>query len=278
MHQKGKIAIITGSTSGIGRIAAIELAKKGMKLVLPVRNIEKGERLLSDIAAATGQQDAVLMPCHLDSFDSIRQFVHDFRQVDGKLHLLINNAGVLETKRRLSKDGIELNFAVNYLSHFLLTTSLLDMIRESAPARIVNVSSIAHHAACMRLHDPEREKGWDCIRSYAQSKLAIILFTRKLDNMLRGSGVTVNCLHPGFVNTRLYDKMPSWLTRLLSPLMISPEKGAGTLVYLATSPEVEGIGGEYFVNKKIGRTSRQARNSEVAEKLWELSKTYCEST
>ena len=275
MNLKGKTAIITGASSGIGRVTALALAAEGTSLVLPVRNMEKGEAVKQEVIKKTENTAVDLMPIDMASFDSIRRFAEQFKEKHDELHLLINNAGTWETKKRLTEDGIEMNFAVNHLAPFLLTNLLLDTIVASAPARIVNVSSAAHKQATMNVDDLEGKQRWSSMRSYSQSKLANIFFTRYLARELDGSGVTVNCLHPGVVSTALFDKMSGFMRRLFGLFMISPEKGAETTIYLATSPGVEGVSGAYFAKKKQAKTSRHAKDMAVAEKLWKVSKNYC---
>ncbi len=275
MDLKGKTAIITGATSGIGKVTALAIARKGAHLVLPVRNIEKGEALKEEIKQQTGSKAVELMSCDLASLDSIRSFVKQFLEKYDRLDLLINNAGLWESKRKESADGVEMNFAVNHLAPFLMTNLLLDLIKKSAPARIVNVSSTAHKYAKMNFADIEGKKGWSSMKSYAQSKLANIFFTRKLAHELAGTGVTVNCLHPGVVSTRLFDNMPGLFRRIFGLFMISPEKGAETSIFLATSPEVEGISGAYYKKKKMAKTTRHAEDMKAADMLWEVSKEYC---
>lgn len=276
MKLKNKTAIITGATSGIGRVTAIAIAREGARLVLPVRNIEKGKVLKDQIEKETGNTNVGIMHCNLASLDSVRQFAEDFRKKHDKLHLLVNNAGLWEAKRKESDDGIEMNFAVNHLAPFLMTNLLLDIIKKSAPARIISVASTAHKYGKMRFNDLEGKKSWGSMQSYAQSKLANILFTRRLAKELEGSGVTANCLHPGVVNTQLFSKLPGFIQKISSLFMITPEKGAQTSIYLATSPEVENITGEYFDKQKIAKTTAHARDMQVADKLWEVSKEYCE--
>ncbi len=275
MDLKDKNAIITGATSGIGRITALAIAEKGARLVLPVRNMAKGEELKQEIGEKTGNTSVELISCHLDSLESIRQFAEEYKQKHDTLHLLVNNAGTWEVKRRESEDGIEMNFAVNHLAPFMLTYLLLDTIKASAPARIVNVSSSAHKQTKMNFDDLEGKKRWSSMRSYGQGKLANILFTRKLAKDLEGTGVTANCLHPGVVSTRLFDKMPLVFRKIFGLFMITPDKGAETSIYLAASPEVEGVSGGYFVKKKQARPTRHAMDMDVAERLWEVSEEYC---
>lgn len=275
MELKDKNAIITGATSGIGRITALAIAEKGARLVLPVRNMAKGEELKQEIGEKTGNTSVELISCHLDSLESIRQFAEEYKQKHDTLHLLVNNAGTWEVKRRESEDGIEMNFAVNHLAPFMLTHLLLDTIKASAPARIVNVSSSAHKQTKMNFDDLEGKKRWSSMRSYGQGKLANILFTRKLAKDLEGTGVTANCLHPGVVSTRLFDKMPLVFRKIFGLFMITPEKGAETSIYLAASPEVEGVSGGYFIKKKEARPTRHAMDMDVAERLWKVSEEYC---
>ena len=274
MDLKDKTCIITGATSGIGKVTALAVAAEGCRLVLPLRNMQKGEALKEEILQKTGNEHVELFPCRLDSFESIREFAGKFREKYSGLHLLVNNAGLWEMKRKTSEDGIEMNFAVNHLAPFLLTNLLLDVIKKSSPARIINVASEAHRQGKMRFDDLEGEKKWSGFRSYAQSKLANILFTRKLSAMVAENGITVNSLHPGVVSTRLFDKMPPFLRGIFRLFMISPEKGAQTSIYLATSPEVEKTTGKYFAKKKIKKPNAEALSDANADKLWEVSLRY----
>ena len=274
MTLKGKICIITGATSGVGKETAKALAKKGATVVLPVRNSMKGDTLKDEILAETPDAKLDFMHCNLASFESIRQFAKEFKAKYNKLHILINNAGIWESKRNLSEDGIEMNFAVNHLAPFLLTHLLLDTIKKSAPARIINVASNAHKYSKMNFPDLEFEKKYSSMKSYSQSKLANILFTKKLSQQLHGSGVTANSLHPGVVKTNLFDKMPGFMVKIMGLFMISPVKGAQTTIYLATSPDVEKTSGEYFSESKRKKPSSEALRQDVADKLWGISEKY----
>ncbi len=274
MDIQGKICLITGATSGIGKETAKVLAAKGAIVVLPIRDSLKGDILKDEILEQTPDAKIELMHCNLASFDSIRSFVKEFKSKHDKLHLLVNNAGIWETKRNLSEDGVEMNFAVNHLASFLLTHLLLDTIKKSAPARIINVSSEAHRNGKINFADLEFEKSFSSFKSYSQSKLANILFTKKLSQQLKDTGVTVNCLHPGVVSTGLFEKMPGLFTTVMKPFMLTPTKGAETSIYLATSPEVEKITGEYFVKKKPKKPATVALRQDVANKLWEVSEKY----
>lgn len=255
-------------------VTAKTLAQLGATLVLPIRDALKGDTLRDEIIKQTPDAKLDFMHCDLASLSSIREFVHQFKSKYQKLHLLINNAGIWETKRNITPDGIEKNFAVNHLAPFLLTNLLLDTIKESSPARIINVASEAHRQGKIKFQDIEFNNKFSSFQAYAQSKLANILFTKKLSQELSGSGVTVNCLHPGVVSTNLFDKMPGILMKAMNLFMITPEKGAQTTIYLATSPDVEKTNGLYFSKSKPKKPASQALQQASADKLWEISEAY----
>ncbi|MFP4289843.1 MAG: SDR family oxidoreductase [Bacteroidales bacterium] len=269
-----KVCILTGATSGIGRETAKALAARGYILVLPIRDSLKGDTLKDEILEQTPEAIPDIRHCNLASLDSVREFSAGFLKDYDRLDVLINNAGIWENKRNESEDGIERNFAVNHLAPFLLTLSLLDILKNSAPARIVNVSSEAHRQGKMNFEDLEYKEKFSGFGSYAQSKLANILFTKNLSRKLKGTGVTVNCLHPGVVSTNLFNKMPDILLSIFKLFMISPEKGAQTSIYLATSPDVEGVSGEYFAKSKKKKPASQALRQDTADKLWSISEKY----
>jgi NAD(P)-dependent dehydrogenase (short-subunit alcohol dehydrogenase family) len=270
----GRTCLITGASSGIGRIAAIRLAQLGAKLVLVCRDRERGEETLAAIQRTSGNRDATLLLADLSSQQSIRQMAGDFLATGAPLHVLINNAGVVNTQRMLTVDGIETVFAVNHLAYFLLTFLLLDRLKASAPARIVNVASHAHRYGTMDFADLGGESTYKAMRIYGRSKLANILFTYELARRLSGTGVTVNCLHPGAVATGLGKNNGSAakvLIAMLRPFFRTPEAGAATSIYLASSPQVEGLSGKYFTNCKEARSSRESYDQDIARRLWELS-------
>jgi retinol dehydrogenase-12 len=276
----GRTCLITGATNGIGRAAARALARLGAGLVLVGRDRERGERVVDEICRESGNRDVALLVADLSSQAQVRQLASEFLAAGRPLHVLLNNAGVVNLHRETTVDGRETTFAVNHLAYFLLTELLLPRLKESAPARIVNVASDAHAQAGGRLdfEDLDSSRSYSVMRVYGKSKLANILFTRELARRLEGSGVTANCLHPGFVGSnfaRNNGVIADVVMTLLRPFARSPEKGAETAVYLASSPEVEGVSGGYFVDCRAREPRDFARNDEDARQLWEVSERLC---
>jgi len=272
MH--GKTCMVSGSSSGIGKATALGLAKMGGSVVIVCRNQEKGEAAMNEIIQKSGNQKVSLMIADLSSQNAIRRLANDFSINHDKLHVLVNNAGVFLAKRHLSEDGIEMTFAVNHLAPFMLTNLLLPTLKASAPSRIVNVASSAHYGATIDFDSLKGERGYSGFRAYSQSKLANILFTYELARRIEGTNAAANCLHPGVVRTNL-GKNNWWTFRvalsLFAPFLLTPEKGARTSIYLATSPEVEGISGKYFVKKKEAKSSRESYDENVSKRLWDVS-------
>lgn len=270
----GQLCMITGATSGIGEVTALEVARLGARLILVGRNAEKGAATLKRIKEATGNNQLEFMRADFSELAQVRQLAQAFEERYAGLDVLINNACAVFMKRQESVDGFEMTFAVNHLAPFLLTNLLLDRLKTNAPARIVNVSSDAHHQGKMYFDDLQLKEGYSMMRAYAQSKLANILFTYELDKRLSGTGVTVNALHPGFVRTNLGGNH-GWLSKILLPIVFlfakSREDGAQTSIYLATSAEVEGVSGKYFVKQKAKRSSRISYDEANAQRLWGLS-------
>jgi NAD(P)-dependent dehydrogenase (short-subunit alcohol dehydrogenase family) len=270
--MKDKICLITGANSGIGKATALGLAKMNVTIVMLCRNKETGEIAQNEIINESGNSNVDLILCDLSSQQQIRKFVDEFKQKYQSLHVLINNAGIMAARRNLCVDGFEMNFAVNHLGPFLLTNLLLDVLEKSAPSRIVNVSSAAHRMAKIDFDDLQCEnKKHRLFRVYGKSKLAFMLFTYELSRKLEGTGVTVNAVHPGMINTNLgreMSKFSQWFGKLIFK---SPEKGAETSIYLASSPEVEGITGKYYIKKQQQQSSEESYNLEDAKKLWEIS-------
>ena len=269
----GKVCIVTGANSGIGRITAERLAAMGASVAMVCRNQSKGERALSEIRKKTGGS-AELYLADFASLDSVRRLAEDFVKKHDSLQVLVNNAGRVGVRRSVTADGFETTFQVNYLSHFLLTRLLLDALKRGAPSRIVNVSSASHYGGSIPLDDLQLEKNYGVMRAYSQSKLAQVLFTHELAKRLEGSGVTVNCLHPGAAATNIWGSAMgpfSFFGKISKLFLISPARGAETPVFLASSPDVEGVTGKYFDNKKERRSSALSYDDAVATKLWEIS-------
>ncbi|MHA1193268.1 MAG: SDR family oxidoreductase [Promethearchaeota archaeon] len=269
----GKICIITGANSGIGKATAIELANMSAIVVMVCRNKERGEPAQKEIIEKTGNKNVDLLLCDLSSLDSIRNFAAEFKTKFQNLHVLINNAGVMLSKRELSVNGFEMNFAVNHLAPFLLTNLLLDILKKSAPSRIINVASGAHKFGTVDFEDLQSEnKKRRFMGLYGASKLALMLTSYELSRRLEGTRVTLNTIHPGVVNTKLGMDRSKPKKGIARRFFKSPEKGAETSIYLASSPEVEGVTGKYFINKQEQKSSDDSYNEEYAKKLWDISK------
>lgn len=270
---RGKTCMVTGATSGIGRSSAIELARMGAKLVLVCRNRERGEEVVREIQRA-GNSEVELMTADLESQVQIRKLAADFLATKKPLHVLLNNAGVFNLKRAVTSDGVEEVFAVNHLAYFMLTLLLLDRIKESAPARIINIASDLHKRATLKFDDLGGERSYGGMSSYGQSKLANVVFTYELARRLAGTGVTVNCVHPGAVATNLAKNngvLATVVWKAIGTFMKSPDDGARTQIFLASSPEVEGVTGKYFIDSKEARSSDESHDAGVARRLWEVS-------
>ncbi|MHA1263872.1 MAG: SDR family oxidoreductase [Candidatus Helarchaeota archaeon] len=270
----GKVVIITGANRGIGKYTALELAKLGATIVMVCRNAERGQAALEEIKEASQNPEIHLFTADLSVQQEIRDFVNQFQASFQKLHVLINNAGIVLPKRKLTVDGIEYQLAVNYLAPFLLTHLLLPLLKASAPARIINVTSDFHKFASLDLNDLQSEKKYGAMRTYGKTKLALLLFTYELARRLEGTAVTVNALHPGAINTGI-ERHLNWFFRGLysigKPFMKSIKKGAETSIFLASSPEVEGVTGKYFIWKKEKKSSKKSYDLETAQKLWNIS-------
>lgn len=265
-----KTVLITGATSGIGKATALELARRGYAVEFTTRDPAKGAAVRNEIVKATGNEKVRSWDCDLASFDSIRTFSRGFSAEVGRLDVLLNNAGVYERTRQESADNIELTWAVNFLAPFLLTDLLLELLKTSAPARIINVSSNAHWNGHIDFEDPEFKQKYRASQAYAQSKLANILHIKELAGLLEGSQVTANALHPGVINTPLLRAMLG----LASGAFPKPDKGARTPVYVATAPEIVEVSGEYFDNSHVSESSPESKNPLIAERLWQLAEDY----
>ncbi len=272
--MQGKTVLITGANQGIGKASAVALGRLGARLVLVCRNGEKGRAAVADIQRS-GASDVELIIGDMSSQADVRRVAADFKARHDRLDVLLNNAGVLVTTRRTTTDGIEETFAINHLGYFLLTHLLLDVLKASAPSRIVSVSSEAHRRVRMRWDDLEfRTTEYSSFAAYGQSKLANILFTRELARRLEGTNVTANCLHPGVVASGFGSTdggVMSVVMKIAHPFLITPEKGARTSIFLASSPEVEGINGKYFDKCKERQPSAEALVQGASEHLWAIS-------
>ena len=264
--------MVTGATSGIGKAAATALARQGAQVLLVGRDRGRAGAAAAQIGSA-GALPPTVEIADLASMEQVRSLAGRLAALE-RIDVLVNNAGVMPGGRRVTPDGFELAFAVNHLAPFLLTNLLLPKLAESAPARVVTVASGAHTTASLDLDDPNLEDGWDSWRSYANSKLANILFTRELARRLGGTAVTANCAHPGVVRTGLSrDLRPLQRFGLMfaRPFLASPERGAGTVVYLASSPDVAGKTGGYYARRQLREPSPAAQEEAAARKLWEIS-------
>jgi len=271
---EGKTCLITGATNGIGRVPAVALAKMGAELFLIYRSKPRADETVAEIRTKTGNENVHLIHADLGSQKQVQASAAEFLATGKPLHVLVNNAGLGNTNRLVTEDGIEMVFAVNHLAYFLLTMLLLDRIKQSAPARIVNVASEAHRFATMHFDDLGGERRYSTFGSYGQSKLANVLFSYELARRLAGTGVTVNCLHPGGIASGLWTNN-GWLAQFIMQagklFLKTPEQGAQTTIYLASSDKVDGVTGKYFANCREKRSNKESYNLEVARRLWEIS-------
>jgi NAD(P)-dependent dehydrogenase (short-subunit alcohol dehydrogenase family) len=270
----GKTCVVTGATSGIGEETALALAREGARVVIVARSPERGAKALERIRAESGNRSIELAQADLASLAEIRRLAQELLAACPKIHVLVNNAGVVNLERRVTVDGFEETFAVNHLAYYALTNLLLGRLRESAPARIVNVASDAHKFGPLDPDDLHSEKSYRAMRVYGRSKTANILFTVELARRLEGTGVTVNAVHPGPVASRLGKNnglLGRTVTSLLAPFFLSPERGARTSVHVATAPELAGVSGRYFAKCREARSTAAARDPALARRLWDES-------
>jgi NAD(P)-dependent dehydrogenase (short-subunit alcohol dehydrogenase family) len=269
----GRTCLVTGASSGIGEETALGLARRGARVVLLCRSAERAEASRQRIVAASGNEAIEVQLADLASLDDVRRVAASIAAGLPALHVLVNNAGTVQLRRETSVDGFETTFAVNHLAPFLLTRLLLPLVRESRPARIVNVASHGHRFGRLDLDDLQSTRGYSAMRVYGASKLANVLFSDELARRLDGSGVTSNCLHPGAVGTRLGST--SLLGRVamgvLKPFILTPAQGARTSIWAATAPELEGVSGRYFAKCREARRSQHARDPLLAAALWKAS-------
>jgi NAD(P)-dependent dehydrogenase (short-subunit alcohol dehydrogenase family) len=273
MHLKGKVVLITGATSGLGIETAKELAKMGTTIVFTTRDDQKGIETKNEIIKYSGNSDVHDIFCDLASLDSIRKCCAEYKAKYHRLDVLINNAAIWDYTRRESKDGIENIFATNLLGPFLMTHLLLDLIKKSSPSRIINLTS-GLHSGTINFNDIEFNRKFSGLKAYRQSKLGVILFTRLLSKRLEGTGVTVNTVHPGMNRTNLGRDAGRIARAIFKVISKDPKIGAQTTIYLASSPEVEGVTGEYWYKRHKDRSSDESYDMELAKKLWEVCEKY----
>lgn len=277
-----KVVIVTGANCGIGREVARDLAMREARVIMACRDMDKCENARIEIVRESQNKYVYCRKCDLASQESIREFVKQFKKENNKLHILVNNAGVMRCPKSYTKEGIELQLGVNHMGHFLLTNLLLDVIKDSAPSRIINVSSTAHKGGKIKLDDLNSEKDYEPGMAYAQSKLANILFTRELANRLKGTGVTVNAVHPGMVRTEIVRHMGiyknafgKWVVDIATWLFIkTPRKGAQPVVFAAVDPSLNDVSGVYLDKTEIADVSEEAKNDKVAKWLWAVSEKW----
>jgi len=270
----GRVCVITGATRGIGRATAAGLAELGATLVLVCRRLEDGKVVARELAAQHPAPPARVVQVDLSSQRSIREGADAIRRYHPRIHVLVNNAGVIPKQRETTVDGLEMQFAVNHLAYFLLTNLLLDLLVQGAPSRVVNVASGAHQGGVLDFSDLQSERRYDPVRVYGRTKLANVLFTYELARRLRATEVTANCLHPGVVATKLlsdYMNLPLVGGAIARTFGGSLEKGSESSVHLAASPEAEGVTGRYFVGEREGRSSPVSYDEALQRRLWDES-------
>jgi NAD(P)-dependent dehydrogenase (short-subunit alcohol dehydrogenase family) len=275
----GKVILITGATNGIGKEAARQLAQTGATIVIAGRNPQKVTDVISEIKAETRNPNTDGIVADLSRIAGMRSLSQQFKQKYDRLDVLLNNAGAMFTERHLTEDGFEQTFALNHLSYFLVTNDLLDLLKASAPARIVNVASAVHTGGKMAFDDLHAESGYNPLGAYSQSKLANIMFTYELDKRLEGAGVTVNALHPGVVRSSFGRSNPGIIGRVTGIVLglmqqfrgVDVGEGADTAVYLAASPEVEGISGSYWYKRQQTPSSPDSLDERSWQRLWTVS-------
>lgn len=275
VDMRCKVCVVTGANSGIGKETALALAGKGATVVLVCRSESRGTDALNDIKAQTGNDAVSLVVADFSSQRQVREAAAAILGKHDRLDVLVNNAGVTPWERRVTdENGLELIFAVNHLAPFLLTNLLLDLLKSSAPARIVTVSSGAHRRVPLNFDDLQNEQRYVPFDVYSQSKLANVYFTYELARRLEDTGVTVNCLHPGVVSTALFRHLPRFLglaVKLARPLLLTPAQGADTVIYLAAAPEVAEVSGRFFERREAVESSPVSYDVAAAQRLWEVS-------
>jgi NAD(P)-dependent dehydrogenase (short-subunit alcohol dehydrogenase family) len=272
--MKGKTVVITGGTSGIGEVAALELAQMGARIVLVGRDKPRAQTTLARLRERGPGLAHTVHYADLTRLAEMKRVAAQIAGAEPRIDVLINNAGAMFAARRVTEDGLERTFALNHMAYFVVTAGLRERLTASAGARIVNTASDAHRGAMLDFDNLQSEKGFGAMQAYGRSKLCNILFTRELARRLHGTGVTANCLHPGFVDTRFGDQsggLISHIVWLAKYFAIPPTEGAKTVVYLASSPEADGVSGKYFYKCRATTPSPAAEDDQAASALWERS-------
>ncbi|MBL4754798.1 MAG: SDR family oxidoreductase [Flavobacteriales bacterium] len=279
--MEGKVCLVTGSTAGIGKATATGLAKLGATVLTTGR---KGSTLKTDrdeIVTVTGNEAVHAFECDLSSMSDVQNLASSVKEQFPTIDVLINNAGSFQTKRVLTQDGFEMQFAVNHLAHFLLTNLLLPEIKAAPQGRIIHVSSGFHYRGKIHFNDLSLKR-YDGLVAYTQSKLANVLFSAELARRLKGTKVTSNSLHPGRIGTNMGDKHAhgfyGWIWNVIKPFLNTPEKGALTSLYLASSPDIATVSGKYFAYCELKEPSSASKNEEIAKKLWKISEEMTDLT
>lgn len=270
--MQGKVVVITGATSGIGQVAAEKLADMGARIVAVARDKTRGETALARLRERSPGVAHRIHYADLSRVSEMKRVAKEIAAAEPRIDVLMNNAGALFGQRRLTEDGMDLTFATNHVSYFVLTHVLREPLLAAAPARVINTASEAHRRMKLDFDDLQLAHGYRSFMAYGRSKLCNILFTRELARRLEGTGVTANCLHPGFVNTRFGDQAGGLMPFIIRPLKmfaISPEKGAETMVYLASSDQVAKMNGEYFYKCLPATPTKEARDDDAARRLWQ---------
>ncbi|GAA6217715.1 retinol dehydrogenase 12-like [Lates japonicus] len=278
VRLEGKTVVITGANTGIGKETALDMAKRGARVILACRDMTRARIAADEIRQTSGNGNVVVKKLDLASLQSVRDFAKDIQENEERLDILINNAGVMMCPKWKTEDGFEMQFGVNHLGHFLLTNCLLDQLKKSAPSRIVIVSSLAHEKGQIHFDDINLDKDYDRVKSYRQSKLANVLFCRELATRLQGTGVTTYCLHPGVIRTdlgrHLFPTLALWKRILAMSFMMlikSPWEGAQTTIYCAVDESLENVSGLYYSDCAPKKVAPQALDDAAAKRLWDLS-------
>jgi len=277
--MKGKVVVITGATSGIGEVAAIKLALMGARIILIARDKARADATLSRLRQSAPHAAFALYFADLSLIKEASRVGREIASVESRIDVLMNNAGGIFYEHKVTREGLELTFATNHMSYFVLTEALRSTLLASSPARIVNTSSEAHRRAKLDFNDLQNARNYRALTAYSQSKLCNILFTRELAKRLSGTGVTTNCFHPGFVATRFADGGKGALYygfQVAKKFALTPEQGAETMIYLASSPSVANLSGEYFEKCAVKSPNAEAQDEEAARRLWEVSEEFGE--